>query len=83
MLHGHYLGTIKVATFFLDLTFITLAMLVVGGRNSLAGAVVGVVVVSTVVELMRRVEAGVTIGRRGAERAAGRSGRGTRADYGG
>ena len=62
VLHGHYLGTIKVATFFLDLTFITLAMLVVGGRNSLAGAVVGVVVVSTVVELMRRVEAGVTIG---------------------
>ena len=61
VLFGHYLGTIKVATFSLNITFITLAMLIVGGRNSLAGAVVGVVVVTAVVESMRRLEVGFTL----------------------
>ncbi|MDZ7811355.1 MAG: hypothetical protein U5L11_16585 [Arhodomonas sp.] len=51
-----------VDTFFLKMTFLTLAMLVVGGMGSLAGAVVGVLVVHTIVDVFRRVEGGVSIG---------------------
>jgi len=62
VLQVHFLGTVSINAFFLGLTFITLAMLVVGGMKSLAGAVVGVVVVSTIVDLFRRLEAGVSLG---------------------
>lgn len=62
VLQAHYLGTVSINTFFLNLTFLTLAMLVVGGMRSLAGAVVGVVVVTGIVDIFRRIEAGVTIG---------------------
>lgn len=62
VLYAHFLGTISVDTFFLNMTFISLAMLVVGGMHSLAGAVVGVVVISGVVDGFRRLEAGVTMG---------------------
>ncbi|WP_440997567.1 branched-chain amino acid ABC transporter permease [Arhodomonas sp. SL1] len=62
VLHAHYLGTVSVDTFFLKMTFLTLAMLVVGGMGSLAGAVVGVLVVHTTVDVFRRVEEGVSIG---------------------
>jgi branched-chain amino acid transport system permease protein len=62
VLQAHYLGTVSINTFFLSLTFLTLAMLVVGGMRSLAGAVVGVVVVTGIIDIFRRVEAGVTIG---------------------
>jgi branched-chain amino acid transport system permease protein len=62
VLQAHYLGTVTISSFFLGLTFLTLAMLVVGGMNSLAGAVVGVVVVSAIVDIFRRLEAGVPIG---------------------
>jgi len=41
------------------MTFVTLAMLVVGGARGLSGAVVGVVVVRFVTELLRRAEDGV------------------------
>lgn len=61
VLHAHFLGTISIDTFFLNLTFITLAMLVIGGMRSLAGAVVGVVVVTTVVDVFRRIEAGIDL----------------------
>ncbi len=61
VLHAHYLGTVSVDTFFLGLTFLTLAMLVVGGMRSLAGAVVGVIVISAIADVFRRFEAGVTI----------------------
>jgi branched-chain amino acid transport system permease protein len=40
-LHVHYAGTINVQDVYLQLTFLTLAMLVVGGMGSLWGAVVG------------------------------------------
>ena len=42
-LYAHFIGTISVAAFYLDLAFVTLAMLVVGGMNSLSGAVIGVI----------------------------------------
>ena len=42
----HYAGTINVEDVYLQLTFLTLAMLVVGGMGSLWGAVVGALLVS-------------------------------------
>lgn len=62
VLQVHFLGTVSVNAFFLGLTFITLAMLVVGGMKSLAGAVVGVVIVATIVDVFRRLEAGMMLG---------------------
>jgi len=61
-LYGHFLGILTADTFYLSLTFVTLAMLVVGGVGSLAGAVIGVVVVTVVVEVLRHMEAGLTVG---------------------
>jgi branched-chain amino acid transport system permease protein len=62
VLYGHFLGVISIDVFFLDMTFLTLAMLVVGGMRSLAGAVVGVLVLSAVIEVLRRLETGIDIG---------------------
>lgn len=62
VLYGHFVGVLTVSSFYLGMTFITLAMLVVGGTRSLAGAVTGVLLLSTVIELLRRVESGVSIG---------------------
>lgn len=54
-------GSITPDTFYLHLTFLTIAMIVVGGMSSLSGAVVGAVVVATTMELLRRVELGPTV----------------------
>ncbi|QEX23448.1 branched-chain amino acid ABC transporter permease [Hypericibacter adhaerens] len=62
ILFAHFIGTVTANTFYLNLTFTTLAMLVVGGMRSLTGAVVGVAVVSTVSELFRSIEKGIAIG---------------------
>lgn len=62
VLHGHFLGILTVAAFWVPLTFITLAMLVVGGQNSLAGAVVGVVVITAATEVFRQLEKGAEVG---------------------
>ena len=62
VLMAHFLGTVSINSFFLKLTFLALAMLVVGGMGSLSGAVVGVVVVSTIVDVFRRLETGVSLG---------------------
>jgi branched-chain amino acid transport system permease protein len=43
----HQAGTLQAGDVYLDLTFLTLAMLVVGGVGSIWGAVVGALVVST------------------------------------
>ncbi|SAK85908.1 inner-membrane translocator [Caballeronia fortuita] len=61
VLQAHFLGSISTDAFFLDLTFITLAMLIVGGTRSMAGAVVGVVVVQGITEIFRALEGGVTL----------------------
>lgn len=60
-LYGHFLGILTADSFYLSLTFVTLAMLVVGGVGSLTGAVTGVVVVTIVVEVLRHMEAGTMI----------------------
>lgn len=60
VLLGHFLGTVRVETFYLDLTFLLIAMLVIGGMRSLTGAVAGAVVITLLTELLRQAEAGVT-----------------------
>ncbi|MEM7743998.1 MAG: branched-chain amino acid ABC transporter permease [Pseudomonadota bacterium] len=61
-LYGLFLGLLTVDTFYLPLTFITLAMLVVGGMQSLSGAVIGTIVVSFAIEFLRVLEKGVDVG---------------------
>jgi len=62
VLLGHFLGTVRVETFYLDLTFLIVAMLVIGGIGSLTGAVLGAVVIAALTEILRQVEIGVDIG---------------------
>lgn len=47
-LYGHTLGSFSASDFYLRLTFLSLAMLVLGGTRSLAGAVAGTAVLSGV-----------------------------------
>lgn len=61
-LSAQFVGSIFPNVFYLSITFITLAMLVVGGMRSLAGAVVGTVFISAVDEFLRSVEVSGHIG---------------------
>ena len=61
VLFAHFLGTLSPNTFYLDTTFLTLAMWVVGGFRSLSGAVFGVLILKAVAELFRTWEDGVTL----------------------
>jgi branched-chain amino acid transport system permease protein len=61
VLHGHFLGILSADAFYLEISFITLAMLVIGGMQSLSGAVAGVVLVTALLEALRRIEAGFEI----------------------
>ena len=47
------LGTVAPSTFFFDYTLLTLVMLIVGGRNSVAGAVLGTALITVVNETTR------------------------------
>ncbi len=62
VLQAHFLGALNVLQFYIGITFITIAMLVVGGTGSLAGAVIGTAVISLIFELLRQLEVGFTIG---------------------
>ena len=55
----HQLGTITTDQVYLELTFLTLAMLVVGGVNSLFGAVVGALSVSALDSFLGDAENGI------------------------
>jgi branched-chain amino acid transport system permease protein len=55
-LYGHYFVTFSPFDFYFGLTFLTIAMLVVGGMSSLTGAVVGCYLLTVVNELFRRWE---------------------------
>lgn len=61
-LYAHSIGVVTPDTFYLGLTFITLSMLVVGGMGSLSGAVLGVLILSTLIQVLRWLEAGVQVG---------------------
>lgn len=62
VLFAHFMGTVSISNFFLNHTFLIVAMLVIGGMQSLAGAVVGVALISLIIEVFRRAEAGYSIG---------------------
>jgi branched-chain amino acid transport system permease protein len=62
VLYGHFLGVLRVESFYLDMTFLVVAMLVVGGMRSLLGAVTGALVISLITELLRQLESGVPVG---------------------
>jgi branched-chain amino acid transport system permease protein len=61
-LYAHSLGTITPSDFFILTGFLQLAMLVVGGIRSMAGAVVGVAAVSIVTDVLERFQNGDGIG---------------------
>jgi branched-chain amino acid transport system permease protein len=58
----HELGTITTNQVYLELTFTTLAMLVVGGASSLWGAVIGALAISALNSFLADAEQGVHIG---------------------
>ncbi len=58
----HLLGSITTEQVYLELTFLTLAMLVVGGLTSLWGAVLGALVVSALDAFLIEAEQGVDVG---------------------
>jgi branched-chain amino acid transport system permease protein len=62
VLLGHYLGVVRIDTFYLDLTFNIVAILVIGGTGSLAGAVFGTIAIATMTELLRLAEVGFQLG---------------------
>jgi branched-chain amino acid transport system permease protein len=57
----HMLGSITTEQVYLELTFLTLAMLVVGGLTSLWGAVLGALVVSGLDSFLSEAEQGVSV----------------------
>lgn len=61
VLQAHFLGSIAVTGFWISSTFIVLAMLIIGGQRSLTGAVVGTVVVATLLEILRQFEIGFSV----------------------
>lgn len=62
VLLGHFLGIVRVENFYLDLTFLIVAMLLIGGRGSLAGSVAGTIVIALLTEGLREAEIGIQIG---------------------
>jgi branched-chain amino acid transport system permease protein len=61
-LYAQLSGSFGPDAFFLPTTFTVVAMLVVGGRYSLSGAVIGALFVTAVAEGLRHIEAGVDLG---------------------
>jgi branched-chain amino acid transport system permease protein len=61
-LYVHMLGSITTESVYLELTFLTLAMLVLGGATSLWGAVLGALVVSGLDSFLSQSEQGIDIG---------------------
>lgn len=61
-LFSHYVGSFTPDSFFIAATFLTLAMLVIGGINSLAGAVVGTLTLSAITYVLDRWTNGQAVG---------------------
>ncbi len=58
----HHIGSITTEQVYLNLTFLTLAMLVIGGAFSLFGAVVGAVAISFLDSVLSEAENGLEVG---------------------
>jgi branched-chain amino acid transport system permease protein len=60
--YAQFYGSFTAEAFYLNVTFITIAMLVIGGSRSLTGAVSGVVVLSALLEILREIQDGLNLG---------------------
>jgi branched-chain amino acid transport system permease protein len=58
----HQLGEISAADVYLQLTFLTLAMLVIGGSGSLWGATLGAILISLLYSYLSQAENGLSLG---------------------
>lgn len=61
-LYALSIGSFSAADFYIDLTILLFAMMVVGGMRSLSGAFVGTAVISTVNYLFSKLQMGLTLG---------------------
>lgn len=61
-MHAYFLQVVVANEFYLKMTFITVAMIVIGGMRSLTGAVVGTALVAIVSEFLRQTERGIDVG---------------------
>lgn len=59
---AHNLSVFSPKDFYLDLTFSLVVMLIVGGVNSVSGALAGTLVVTAMIEILRRLENGFSLG---------------------
>lgn len=59
---AHSLSVFSPKDFYLDLTFSLVVMLIVGGVNSVSGALAGTLVVTLMIEILRRLENGFSLG---------------------
>ncbi|MEX0809264.1 MAG: branched-chain amino acid ABC transporter ATP-binding protein/permease [Dongiaceae bacterium] len=62
ILMGHFLTVFSPKEFYFIQTFALLAMLIVGGVATVSGAVIGTVLVTVLIEILRRLEEGPQIG---------------------
>ncbi|MCX2750058.1 branched-chain amino acid ABC transporter permease [Arthrobacter sp. MI7-26] len=60
-MYAHWLGSFGPTDFYMDLTFVIVVMLIIGGLRSLFGAVSGAVVVSVLVWVLARWESGQSV----------------------
>lgn len=60
-MYAHFMGMLAPDALYLDMTFLLLAMLVIGGMFTLSGAVIGTVFVSVLNEVLRSAERGIDI----------------------
>ena len=61
VLWAHFITSFSPIAFYLTQTFLIIAMLIIGGTNSVAGAVVGTVVVTAIFEGLRGIENAVNL----------------------
>ena len=61
-LYVHQIGSLSADQLYLELTFLSLAMLVVGGATSLWGAVLGALAISGLDSLLGQAESGLNVG---------------------
>lgn len=59
--YAFYLGTISARPFYFNFVFLTVAMLILGGLRSVSGAVVGTLMISIGLEVVRWLETGPTL----------------------
>jgi branched-chain amino acid transport system permease protein len=55
-LYAHFITSFSPITFYFDLTFRVITMLVVGGMGSVSGSVVGAILIVALSEILRRIE---------------------------